>query len=83
MYCERYELQAESCLSFLYIGWRGRTFYKSDNCPSWWPKDVAFSPLIGIFYSQVLSTKPDSKYVVNTVEPRLSEHLVSTPRPDG
>ncbi len=25
-----------------------KIFFKSDNCPSWWPKDVVFSPVRGI-----------------------------------
>ncbi|XP_064391689.1 uncharacterized protein LOC135339494 isoform X2 [Halichondria panicea] len=27
-------------------GW-GKNFYTSDNCPSWWPKDVVFAPMTG------------------------------------
>ncbi|XP_064391690.1 uncharacterized protein LOC135339495 [Halichondria panicea] len=27
--------------------YKGQKFYISDNCPSWWPKDVEFSPLTG------------------------------------
>ncbi len=30
------------------VDWRGRNFYTSANRPSWWPKDVAFYPLLGM-----------------------------------
>ena len=29
-------------------GIHSRECFKSDNCPSWWPKDVVFSPVRGI-----------------------------------
>ncbi len=29
-------------------GIHSRELFKSDNCPSWWPKDVVFSPVRGI-----------------------------------
>ena len=32
------------------VGRKGGSFYRNNNCPSWWPKDVAFVPS-GIFYS--------------------------------
>ncbi len=28
-------------------GLASKKVYASDNCPSWWPKDVAFVPVIG------------------------------------
>ncbi|XP_064391676.1 uncharacterized protein LOC135339487 isoform X2 [Halichondria panicea] len=28
-------------------GWGRGNIYTSDNCPSWWPKDVAFTPATG------------------------------------
>ncbi len=33
-----------------------RHIYTSDNRPSWWPKDVAFSPVTGIVRSTPLNS---------------------------
>ncbi len=42
------------------VGLRGKPSYASGNRPSWWPKDVAFSPLLGML---VRSSQPNSRYV--------------------
>ena len=32
----------------------GKEIYKSENCPSWWPNDVLFSPVLGIIRSYII-----------------------------
>ena len=49
-------LSSRNLCEFL-VGRKGR-FYISDNCPSWWPKDVAFSSMTGM----VRSAQPNSRY---------------------
>ena len=39
-----------------------RNFYTSDNCPSWWPKDVAFTAPTGM----VRSAQPNSRCLQNS-----------------
>ncbi len=36
-----------------------KIFFKSDNCPSWWPKDVVFSPVRGIIVGSTHSHTVD------------------------
>ncbi len=40
-----------------------RKCYSSENCPSWWPKDVPFCILSGM----VRSAQPNSRYVQNSL----------------
>ncbi len=42
------------CVTHIFVGLPGlssKKVYRSDNCPNWWPKDVGFSLMSGI-YSQ-------------------------------
>ena len=38
-----------------------RNFYTKDNCPSWWPKDVVFTPVTGM----VRSAQPNNRCLQN------------------
>ncbi|XP_064391671.1 uncharacterized protein LOC135339486 isoform X2 [Halichondria panicea] len=59
-------------------GW-GKNFYTSDNCPSWWPKDMVFAPMTGLRSIGIVTSVHWRKVLAAFLEKCPEQYTISPP----